>query len=139
MTQEEFNYIKDAFSQIIDDIAGNPDWNEAARAVASDLGTLERILEEKVASLPANIDEAAEEYVVKAGLRPEAFIVIPSFKAGAELMAQQGETKRGVATQDHFIQFTDNTYIDLDPTMKLTPAFKIKDAEEIIVQIRKKQ
>ena len=46
MTQEELNYIKEAFSQIIDDIAGNPDWNDAARAVASALGTLERELEE---------------------------------------------------------------------------------------------
>ena len=67
MTQEELNYIKDAFSQIIDDIAGNPDWHEAARAVASDLGTLERELGEKVVSLPADLDEAAR----KAALMPE--------------------------------------------------------------------
>jgi hypothetical protein len=33
------------------------------------------------------IDRAAEEYVVKGGLQPEAFIVIPAFKAGAEWMA----------------------------------------------------
>ena len=59
MTQEEVNYIKDAFSQIIDDIAGNPDWDEAARAVASDLGTLERKLEEKISSFPSGLDEAA--------------------------------------------------------------------------------
>ena len=32
-------------------------------------------------------DRAAEEYVVKGGLQPEAFIVIPAFKAGAEWMA----------------------------------------------------
>lgn len=62
MTQEELNYIKEAFSQIIDDIAGNPDWHEAARAIASDLGTLERELEKKVVPLPSNLDEAAEEY-----------------------------------------------------------------------------
>ena len=89
MTREELNYIKDAFSQILDDIAGNPDWNEATRAVASDLGTLERELGEKVASLPSNLDEAAEEYAAKAGLQPDAFIAIPSFKAGAEWMAGQ--------------------------------------------------
>lgn len=47
MTYKEFNFIKDAFSQIIDDIAGNPDWYEASRAVASDLGELERELKEK--------------------------------------------------------------------------------------------
>jgi len=57
MTKEELNYIKNAFSQIIDDIAGNPDWYEAARAVASDLGALERELEKKVVSRPHNINE----------------------------------------------------------------------------------
>ncbi len=51
MTQEEFDFIKDAFSQIIDDIGGNPDWHEAATAVAADLGVLERQLENKVTTL----------------------------------------------------------------------------------------
>lgn len=46
MTQSELNYIKECFSQIIDDIAGNPEWGDAAKAVAADLGTLERSLEE---------------------------------------------------------------------------------------------
>ena len=64
MTQEEFNYIKDSFSQILDDIGGNPDWYDAAKAIASDLGTLERQLEERVTKLPSNLDEAAEEYAV---------------------------------------------------------------------------
>ena len=154
MTIEELKYIKDAFSQIIDDIAGNPDWYEAARAVASDLGTLERELGKKVASLPSNLDEAAEKYATYdssnlfPGLNGTPLgeesrwkqTLIKTFKAGAEWMAGQGETKRGVATQSHyFIQFADGTYIDLDPTMRLIPAFKIKDAEEIYVQIRKKQ
>ena len=108
MTQEELNYIKDSFSQIIDDIAGNPDWSEAARAVVSDLGTLERELEEKVASLPSNLDEAAKEwadvtsvkvwgkidpkkdlkrFVARANYRTG---LLDGFKAGAELLAEQG-------------------------------------------------
>lgn len=57
MTPEELNFIKDSFSQIIDDIAGNPDWQDAASAVASNLGTLERELEKKVIKLPSNIGE----------------------------------------------------------------------------------
>ena len=91
MTKEEHNFIKDAFSQIIDDIAGNPDWGDAAKAVASDLGTLERKLEKRVTELPSNLDEAAEEYEHNLGYY-ECVNQWPSvaFKAGAEWMAGQG-------------------------------------------------
>ena len=102
------------------------------------------LAEQEHPSLPSNLDEAANNYSVDIRLgyprvmdETDRFIY-NAFKSGAEWMAGQGETKRGVATQDHFIQFADDTYIDLDPTMKLIPAFKIKDAEEIFVQIRKK-
>jgi len=40
MTQSEYETISSDISQIIDDIAGNPEWHEAAKAVASDLGAL---------------------------------------------------------------------------------------------------
>ena len=91
-------------------------------------------------SLPSEIDKAAEKYSENILAKNEDLqdAIEDGFKAGAEWMAGQGETKRGVATQDHFIQFADDTYIDLDPTMKLIPAFKLKDAEKIVVQIRKK-
>lgn len=62
MTREELNTIKEQLSQIIDDIAGNPDWHEAASALASDIGTLEKNLENMVVVLPSNLDEAAQEY-----------------------------------------------------------------------------
>ena len=101
MTKEELNYIKDAFSQIIDDIAGNPDWHEAARAVTSDLGTLERKLEEKISSLPSNLDEAAREYLREynesefgnGGDDWDDDIFI-TFKAGAEWQIEQFEKNR---------------------------------------------
>ncbi len=48
MERAELKFIKDAFSQIIDDIAGNPDWHDAASAVSADLGALERELERKM-------------------------------------------------------------------------------------------
>lgn len=61
MTQKEFNFIKDAFSQIIDDIGGNPDWHEAAEAVAADLGVLERQLESKITTSQQASDESPVE------------------------------------------------------------------------------
>lgn len=129
MTKEELNYIKDAFSQIIDDIAGNPDWNEAARAVASDLGTLERELEKKVACLPSSLDEAADEYVQTLAERADENLRIDTtletaFKAGAEWLAGQGVS----------MQITDDTeWADVDSFIH-----KKVDGDSII-QIRKKQ
>lgn len=55
---------------------------------------------------------------------------------GAKWMAGQGETKKGVVAQDHFIQFTDGTYIDLDPTMKLAPAFDLREGDVVDVSVR---
>ena len=96
MTPSELNFIKDAFSQIIDDIAGNPDWQDAASAVASNLGTLERQLKEKVVELPSNLDEAANNYGIDIRLGYPRVMdetdkyIYNAFKAGAEWMAGQG-------------------------------------------------
>lgn len=48
MTQSEFEDISEMISQIIDDIGGNPEWHEAAKAVACDLGELERNIKKMV-------------------------------------------------------------------------------------------
>lgn len=95
MTQEEFNYIKDSFSQILDDIGGNPDWYDAAKAIASDLGTLERQLEERVAKLPSNLDEAANKFAVFYDQGTCDGIAQDCFKAGAEWMAGQFQKIEG--------------------------------------------
>lgn len=91
---------------------------------------------DNICLLPSNIDEAAEYFGKRQGLELYPFAK-KFFKAGAEWLARQGETKRGIATKDLFIKFADDTYIDLDPTMKLTPAFSLKEAEEVVVQVRK--
>ena len=90
--------------------------------------------------LPHNVDEAAKEhtrYYIPFD-QCDSRDIRNAFKAGAEWMAGQGETKQGVVTKDDFIQFADNTYIDLDPKLELTPAFSLKDAKEVVVQVRKK-
>jgi len=143
MTQEELNYIKEAFSQIIDDIAGNLDWHEAARAIASDLGTLERELEKKVVPLPSNLDEAADNYYENdcpydgeaRVVNREYDIWFPSqaiedaFKAGAEWMARQGETHEQYVIREIAEH-------DIGPAIVSYPdTFEIGD--KVIVQIRK--
>lgn len=91
-------------------------------------------------SLPSNLDEAAEKYSenILANNEDLQDAIEDAFKEGAEWMAGQGETKQGVVTKDDFIRFADNTYIDLDPKLELTPAFSLKDAKEVVVQVRKK-
>lgn len=109
MTKEELKYIKDSFSQILDDIAGNPEWYEASRAIASELGSLERELEKKVVELPSGLDEAAEEWAKTTSVKVWGEIdpkkdlkgymaranygvgLSDGFKAGAEWMAEQYE------------------------------------------------
>lgn len=142
MTQEELNYIKEAFSQIIDDIAGNPDWHEAARAIASDLGTLERELEKKVVPLPSNLEEAAEEYAftnwedndyhegASEGVPFDSIGYTEKvFKAGAKWMARQGETHEQYVIREIAEH-------DVGPAIVSYPdTFEIGD--KVIVQIRK--
>lgn len=47
------------------------------------------------------------------------------------------EVKSGVGSKDHYIQFKDGTWIDLDPTMQLNPAFDIKEGNKVKVYILK--
>lgn len=41
--------------------------------------------------------------------------------------------KIGVGNNDNYIQFEDGTWIDLDPSMKLKPAFDVKEGEKVKV------
>lgn len=108
---------------------------------------------EKLASMelqetPSNLDEAALKELqvyLPQGNGPDGicYFIAPQmlamYKAGAEWMAGRGETKEGeVLDRDEFIKFSDGTYIDLDPTLGLIPAFKLKDGDKVVVQIRKK-
>lgn len=121
--------------------AANENLAESSRDVYSAIASLQRELQQEHPSLPSNIDEAAEKYSenILANNEDLQDAIEDAFKEGAKWMAEQGETKQGVVTKDDFIQFADDTYIDLDPKLELTPAFALKDAKEVIVQIRKKQ
>lgn len=121
--------------------AANENLAESSRDVYSAIASLQRELQQGHPSLPANLDEAAEKYSENILVNNEDLqdAIEDAFKEGAKWMAGQGETKQGFVTKDDFIQFTDNTYIDLDPKLELTPAFALKDAKEVVIQVRKKQ
>lgn len=148
MTREELNHIKDAFSQIIEDIAGNPDWYEAARAVASDLGTLERELGKKVVSLPSNLGEAANNYGIDIRLGYPRVMdetdkyIYNAFKAGAEWMAGQeikiGETKIYLEDDGDEPPYSQE-WLDLESTEFKLPDGAFQPGDEVEVILRKKQ
>lgn len=142
MTPQEFNFIKDSFSQIIDDIAGNPDWGKAAEAVASDLGTLERLLKEKVVALPSNLDEAAQKVEDYYDVGEEHGYLCchrgdikDAFKAGAKWMAAQGVRQEEIV-EDKALGLGCGVLPGITPIINLSGAFKPGD--KVIVQIRKK-
>lgn len=94
MTKEELNTIKEQLSQILDDIAGNPDWYGAASALASDIGTLEKNLENMVIVFPSNLDEAAKEFYKEIECYPPTLQqysrhIEKAFKTGAEWIIQK--------------------------------------------------
>lgn len=45
----------------------------------------------------------------------------------------EADCKSGVGNNDNYIQFEDGTWIDLDPSMQLKPAFDIKEGEKVKV------
>lgn len=79
-------------------------------------------------SLPSNLDEAAEEYASKSWIHGSIWheAVENTFKAGAELMAEQGVTVKGLLYGGNLC-ITD-----------IPEEFYTDKEEEVIVQIRKK-
>lgn len=155
MTQEELNYIKNSFSQILDDIGGNPDWYDAAKAVASDLGTMEKQLEERVTKLPSNLDEAAQKVEDYYDVGEEHGYLYchrgdikDAFIAGAEWMAGQGiNLPAHIFIPSGFKSIYDYSkgeypaavHLDCGGSLILEKRLQnFNHNEEVIVQIRKK-
>ena len=100
-------------------------------------------------SLPSNLDEAAKTYGNEHIILPDEYndgdipyyeeATATVFKAGAEWIARQGENKEGVVIHNNdYIEFSDGSYIDLDPSLSSKLAFILKDGDKVITQIRKK-
>lgn len=51
----------------------------------------------------------------------------------------EADCKSGVGNNDNYIQFEDGTWIDLDPSMQLNPAFDIKEGEKVKVLVIKEE
>lgn len=84
--------------------------------------------------LPSNVDEAAEEYApdFSNDFASKAAVdaVRDAFKNGAEWMAQQGETFESVVWKDSDDELFVEAYVDEN---------KFKMADNVIIQVRKKQ
>lgn len=49
------------------------------------------------------------------------------------------QEKVGVVKEDFQVELEDKTWIDLDPTMQLTPAFDVKVGDKIKITIDKEE
>ena len=61
--------------------------------------------------------------------------MVEMFKAGMEKMKEQmiKDAKCGVGNNDNYIQFEDGTWVDLDPSLLMKPAFCVKEGEKVKV------
>lgn len=62
-----------------------------------------------------------------------------SIRYGAQWQKERimKDAKSGVCSNDNYIQMDDGTWIDLDPSMQLKPAFNIKEGEKVRVLVIK--
>ena len=70
-------------------------------------------------------------------LKKSSKMIDLGIKGIRELVELSDSAKSGVGNIDHYIQMDDGTWIDLDPCMKLTPAFDIREGEKVKVIIIK--
>ena len=121
---------------------------QGKRTICSEVLDIITSLQQEQPSLPSNLDEAAKDYCnSQPGWENKMDWVEEKdkeecrkdFKAGAEWMAEQGESKEGIVVDNNdFIDFEDNSFIDVCPTLD-KKAFNLHDGEKVIVQIRKKE
>lgn len=110
-----------------DEYEGTEDFDHMVRLRLNHLIELVRIAK---TSLLSNLDEAAEEYFLQTyGIDNIAISedIKRAVKFGAEWMTGQGYTKEGIARPDDCEIWVNFTNTD------------IKDGDEVIIQIRKKQ
>lgn len=110
------------------------------KGILLELKDLLSMIEKDEPSLPSNLDEVALQWCDSVKFYSDlSGTPINAFKAGAKWMAEQGETKEGIVVDNNdYIDFEDNSFIDVRPTL-YKKAFNLHDGEKVIVQIRKKE
>ena len=101
---------------------------------------MEQELEHKIV-LPAELDEAAREYAnIKEEGDKEKYVngyLYNGFFAGAKWMAEQGQSREGVVSDDaEFIIIETDYFVDLNPCLNKKMAIKMPAKAKVIVQIR---
>lgn len=97
----------------------------------------EAIIEKLMTTRP----ESPEPLFTKNGYPECAIYEGQAIEASPEWKKEQmiKKAKNGIVDKDNFIKFDDGTWIDLDPTMQLKPAFDVKVGEKVKVIIIKEQ
>lgn len=107
-------------------------WLDEQRIEAIDMA-IKALQEEPVSG---ELEEAARRYVT-----PPCALGIKTFKAGANWQKEQmmKDAKSGIGNYDNYIKFEDGTWIDLDPSEQLKPAFNVNEGDKVKVIVIKEE
>ena len=66
-------------------------------------------------------------------------VALRAIRYAKQEMKQQlmAKAKSGIGNNDNYIQFEDDTWIDLDPSMQLKPSFNVEEGEKVKVLVIK--
>lgn len=94
------------------------------------------IIKKQQEPVSEELEEAARRYVT-----PPCALGIKTFKAGANWQKEQmmKDAKSGIGNYDNYIKFEDGTWIDLDPSTQLKPAFNVNEGDKVKVIVIKEE
>ena len=78
-----------------------------------------------------------DDFLNKGIVSAKGMAVILAYEKGKSDMKQEmlKSAKQGTAQKDYQLILDDGTYIDLDPSMSLNPAVKVKEGQRVLVSI----
>ncbi len=83
------------------------------------------------------IEKERDDFLNKGIVSAKGIAVSLAYEKGKSDMKQEilKSAKPGTAQKDYQLILDDGTYIDLDPSMSLNPAVKVKEGQRVFVSI----
>ena len=104
--------------------------------ILSFIGSLEELLSE---DLENKICQLAEEYTLYGQSDYIRLKTVLTNLANWQKWQMMKDAKSGVGNYDNYIKFEDGTWIDLDPSEQLKPAFNVNEGDKVKVIVIKEE
>ena len=132
------NYEADDYTQdTVEDIA-----ELCNHILDGDYGKLVEVKEVQEVPVSEELEYASEKYACRFSSSKYGHDKVKdSFIAGANWQKEQmmKDAKSGIGNYDNYIKFEDGTWIDLDPSEQLKPAFNVNEGDKVKVLILKEE